>query len=217
MSTQPSAAPGAALPLQAHWRSVYQRKAQVETSWFREHLDESLRLIDALGLPLSAPVIDVGGGRSTLVDDLQARGFTDLTVLDLADEAMAESRARIGSRAAAVRWWCGDVTRLDLPASRFLLWHDRAVFHFMAEPGARARYAEQMASAVAPGGYAVIATFALDGPERCSNLPVQRYDAAGLAAEFGDSFMRVAEGRELHTTPSGATQPFTYVALQRHP
>jgi len=198
-----------------HWQTVYRDKSETQTSWFRAHLDASLRLIDDLSLPAAAPIIDVGGGRSTLVDDLLARGFADVTVLDIAESALAASRSRLGAAAAHVRWLAADVTVADLSSAHYGLWHDRAVFHFLVDATLRRRYLAQAARCVRPGGYAVVATFAADGPERCSGLPVRRYDGAALAAEFAPCFAMLQAARDEHVTPWGATQAFTYVALRR--
>jgi SAM-dependent methyltransferase len=199
----------------SHWDAVYSEKGEAQTSWFRPHLDESLRLIDALGLPRQAPVLDVGGGRSTLVEDLLERGFTDIGVMDLSAVALAESKKRLGARAEGVHWLVGDITELELPAAYYALWHDRAVFHFLTDVEGRARYVAAMAHAVRPGGHAVIGTFAVDGPERCSGLPVARYDASSLASVFAPEFEPVADSRDVHCTPSGNEQAFTYVVLRR--
>lgn len=198
-----------------HWQSVYREKSAAQTSWFRAHLDASLRLIDGLRLDLGAALIDVGAGRSTLVDDLLARGFNDLTLLDIAEPALAESRTRLGDDAARVRWVVADVLDAPLPDSHFDVWHDRAVFHFLTEPAQRARYLRQLLRALRPGGHAVVATFAEDGPQRCSALPVCRYDIASLAAQFAPHFERCNGTRDEHRTPWGAVQPFTYVLLRR--
>jgi len=198
-----------------HWQHVYAGKAEAQTSWFRPHLDESLRLIDALRLPAQAPVIDVGAGRSTLVDDLLQRGFIDVTALDLSHAALAQSQARLGNAARTVRWIEGDVLDAQLPPARFDLWHDRAVFHFLTEAADRARYVALCERSLRMGGFALIATFAADGPEKCSGLPVCRYDAATLAGEFGPAFERLADSRELHRTPFDTTQNFTYLLLRR--
>jgi SAM-dependent methyltransferase len=198
-----------------HWRAVYLDKSETQTSWFREHLDASLCLIDGLQLPASTPVIDVGGGRATLVDDLLARHFADIAVLDIAEPALAASRVRLGAAAEHVRWLAADITTANLPAAHFGLWHDRAVFHFLVDAQARARYVAQAVRAVRPGGFAIVATFAADGPERCSGLPVCRYDARALVAQFAPAFAPVGEARDEHTTPWGSPQPFTYVVLRR--
>ncbi|GAA0713496.1 class I SAM-dependent methyltransferase [Dokdonella soli] len=200
---------------QMHWETVYRGKSETQTSWFRAHLEESLRLIDALALSPDAPVLDVGGGRATLVDDLLMRGFQDIAVIDLSETALAEARLRLGAQSENVRWIVGDVTETELTAAGYALWHDRAVFHFMTEAADRTRYVAAVARAVRPGGHAVIATFAMDGPERCSDLPVNRYDAAALAAVFAPHFEKIADSRNVHMTPAGREQPFTYVVLRR--
>jgi SAM-dependent methyltransferase len=198
-----------------HWDAVYRTRPDAQTSWHRAHLDVSLRLLDALDLDVDAPVIDVGGGRSTFVDDLLARGLHEVSVLDIAAEALAQARERLGTAGGHVRWIAGDATAVELPAAHYALWHDRAVFHFLVDAHARARYAATLARAVRPGGHAIVATFAPDGPQRCSGLPVCRYDAAALAAEFAPAFSLVAAERDLHRPPAGGEQAFTYVLLRR--
>jgi len=197
----------------SHWDAVYSEKGETQTSWFRPCLDESLRLIDALDLPRNQPVLDVGGGRSTLVDDLLSRGFRDVSVLDLSSVALDETRRRLGAKADAVHWRVGDVTTAELPS--VALWHDRAVLHFLVDAGDRVRYVAAASRVVKPGGHAVIGVFAADGPERCSGLPVARYDAPALAGLFKDSFELIANSRDVHYTPSGGSQAFTYVVLRR--
>ena len=198
-----------------HWQDVFVNSEEARSSWYRPHLDTSLRLIDDCRLPANAAIIDVGTGRSTLVDDLLARGFRDLTALDISPAALTQSRRRMGLASDLVRWISGDVLATSLPPSRFDLWHDRAVFHFLVNEAEQARYAELAARSVRENGYLVVGTFAPDGPDRCSNLPVCRYDAASLAARFPD-FTPVADAREEHRTPGGLTQPFTYVLLRRN-
>ncbi len=197
----------------SHWDGVYTEKGEAQTSWFRPRLDESLRLIDTLDVAHDRPVLDVGGGRSTLVDDLLSRGFSDVSVLDLSSVALEETRQRLGAKADAVHWIVGDVTASEL--SPVALWHDRAVFHFLVDAGDRARYVAAASRAVQPGGYLIIGVFAADGPERCSGLPVARYDAPALAGLFKDSFELIANSRDVHHTPSGGSQAFTYVVLRR--
>lgn len=204
-----------ALGNDVHWNRVYREKRDVQTSWHRAHLDVSLNLIDGLVLADDDAIIDVGAGRSTLVDDLLARGHRDVTVLDIAREALDETRRRVGADGAGIGWIEGDVTALDLPVARYALWHDRAVFHFLVDDGDRARYAAAMARAVRGGGYALVATFAPHGPERCSGLPVCRYDAAALAAAFAPAFEPCAHVEDLHHTPWGDAQAFTHVLLRR--
>lgn len=199
-----------------HWQTVYQNTGEDQTSWFRPHLDESLRLIDGLGLPADAPIIDIGAGRSTLVDDLLARGFTDLTVLDVSDAAIADARKRLGENAHAVCWIAADVLEGSLPGAHYGLWHDRAVFHFLTEAADQGQYATLAARSIRPGGTLVLATFAPDGPEKCSGLPVCRYDADALAAHFANDFTRVADSRETHLTPFATEQAYTYLVMRRH-
>jgi SAM-dependent methyltransferase len=199
-----------------HWQSVYQTKGEQQTSWFRPHLDESLRLIDGLGLAPETPIIDIGAGRSTLVDDLLARGFSDISVLDISAAALQASQARLGAAAAAMNWIATDVLDAPLPSAHYGLWHDRAVFHFLTDPAERVRYVALAARSVRAGGCLVLAAFALDGPEKCSGLPVSRYDAGALAAQFADFFMAVTDSREKHQTPFATEQPFTYLVLRRH-
>jgi SAM-dependent methyltransferase len=201
--------------MQHHWQDIYATKGETQTSWFRPHLDTSLRLIDSLALPAGVAFIDVGAGRSTLVDDLLARGYRDVTALDISAAALAQSRRRMSLAGDLVRWINADVFGAPLPAGRFDVWHDRAVFHFLVDEGEQARYVELAARCLRERGYLLVATFAPDGPDRCSNLPVCRYDAAGLAARFAPAFEPVAEAREEHRTPGGATQPFTYVLLRK--
>jgi SAM-dependent methyltransferase len=198
-----------------HWERVYARKATTAVSWFQEQAATSLRLIQATGLTPDAAILDVGGGASVLVDDLLATGYRDLTVLDLSGAALAAARARLGVRAEAVRWVEGDITRVELPAAAFDLWHDRAVFHFLTDSEDRRAYVRQLVHALKPDGHLVIATFAEDGPERCSDLPVMRYSAAELAKEFAAGFELLHAEKEAHRTPDDAVQSFTYCHLRR--
>lgn len=204
---------------ESHWQQVYANKATDSVSWYRPHLDRSLAFIDGLALAPADPILDVGAGASTLVDDLLARGFRDVSVNDIAAAALAHTETRLASlpedTTARVHFRCGDITTLDLPSAHFALWHDRAVFHFLTESGPRAAYVAQATRAVRSGGHLLIATFAADGPERCSGLPVRRYDAAALAAEFNPEFSLIDQAQEQHPTPFGTTQSFQYVLLRR--
>lgn len=194
-----------------HWEQIYTTKEASAVSWFQEHAEQSLHLIHHTGLAKNAAIIDVGGGASRLVDDLVAEGYTDLTVLDLSAKALEVAKQRLGAHAAAIHWLEGDVTRFNFPANRYDIWHDRAVFHFLTDAADRHEYVEQVKYAVRPGGHVIIATFALDGPEKCSNLPVMRYQPETLHAEFGNNAFRlVAHQKEAHHTPSGAVQQFVY-------
>ena len=193
-----------------HWERVYATKSSDSVSWFQEHADQSLRLIHNTGLGKDAAIIDVGGGASTLVDDLAAEGFSDLTVLDLSGAALTVARQRLGKRADAVHWTEGDITRAEFSVHRFDIWHDRAVFHFLTDPADRQAYVERVMRSVRPGGHVIVATFAEDGPEKCSGLPVMRYQPESLHAEFGDAFLLVAHEKEVHHTPFGTDQQFVY-------
>lgn len=200
----------------AHWDAIYQGKGEAQTSWFRPHLEESLRLIGTLRLAPDAPILDVGGGRATLADDLLLRGFQDVSVLDVSEAALAQARHRLDANAARVQWIVGDVTEVELLKAHYALWHDRAVFHFLTESGERTRYVAAAARAVRAHGHLLLATFAPDGPERCSDLPVCRYDAMMLEAMFAPAFEHVVSSRFIHVTPAGHPQPFTHIVLRRN-
>lgn len=193
-----------------HWEDVYGAKKPTEVSWYQPHARRSLSLIQRVAPDRSSPIIDVGGGASTLVDDLLAAGYRDVTVLDLSGAALAAARARLGPDAERVRWLDVDLLGFEFPEAAYAVWHDRAVFHFLTDPGARARYVAQVRRAVRPGGFVLVATFATDGPERCSGLEVERYSPESLHAEFGTPFQLTASEREEHATPQGAKQTFIY-------
>jgi len=200
---------------EAHWRRVYSTRAADAVSWYRPRLDVSLELLELAGLAPGARVIDVGGGASTLVDDLLDRGIEDVTVLDVAAEGLAVAQRRLGDRGRTVHWLATDLLLADLPMAAFDLWHDRAVLHFLTEPSDAARYASQASRAVRKGGHAVIAGFAPDGPERCSGLPVARRSADEIARVMGAQWVLVEQRAEQHQTPGGGLQSFAY-ALLRH-
>jgi SAM-dependent methyltransferase len=193
-----------------HWEKVYQTKPTDAVSWFQEHAEQSLRLIRETGVPLSASIIDVGGGASTLVDDLLAAGYQALTVLDLSRAALASAQERLGEKATSVQWLEANITTAELPIHAHDVWHDRAVFHFLTEPADRQAYIDLVLRAVKPGGHVIVATFAEDGPTQCSGLPVVRYSADGLHAEFGAPFKLLRHEKEAHHTPSGMVQRFVY-------
>jgi len=199
-----------------HWEQVYTAKPSNSVSWFQVHADLSLRLIHNTGLGKDAAIIDVGGGASTLVDDLVSDGYADLTVLDLSSTAIALAMQRLGKNADAIHWMEGDITRAEFPVHRFDIWHDRAVFHFLTEPDDRHAYVERVMKAVRPGGHVIVATFGEDGPEQCSGLPVMRYNPEALHDEFGDSFLLVEHEKEAHHTPSGAIQQFVYCYCRKN-
>lgn len=198
-----------------HWEKVYTTKATDTVSWFQPHAGLSLDLIEASGVSHDAAIIDVGGGASTLVDDLLANGYTDLSVLDLSAAALAAAQMRLGSRASKVQWIEADITKANLPACRYDVWHDRAVFHFLTTPEDRAAYVRAVFHSVKPGGHVIVATFAEDGPNQCSGLPVMRYRADELHAEFGEAFSLLSHRKEAHHTPSGTVQQFVYCYCRR--
>jgi ubiquinone/menaquinone biosynthesis C-methylase UbiE len=194
----------------AHWETVYASKSEREVSWFQESAAPSLELIAEAGVtPLSA-IIDVGGGASRLVDALLEKGFRDVTVLDISEAALAAAKARLSGRGLSVQWVISDVTEWRPEAAAFDLWHDRAAFHFLTDPGDRTAYVARMIRALKPGGHAIIATFALDGPERCSGLPVARYDGRSVGEAIGDRFELIRTRPEAHVTPWGAKQSFQF-------
>lgn len=195
---------------QAHWENVYQTKAVDDVSWYRPHLEVSLRLIADAAPEAGSAVIDVGGGEATLVDDLVVRGYSDVTVLDISPAAIDVAKARLGTSAAAVHWITGDITAVELEAARYDVWHDRAVFHFLTSADDRAAYVRQVARAVRRGGHVIVATFGPEGPEKCSGLDVVRYDAEHLHGEFGPKFRLLDSVTELHETPWGTSQQFMY-------
>lgn len=212
--------------LSTHWDAVYQRPGHAEggpaaVSWYRPHLERSLHWIEQLAAGDAATrIIDVGTGESTLADDLLARGFHALTLLDLSATALVHLRARLAARfgeatCARLQWLAGDVTQLPLPDAGFDVWHDRAVLHFLTDPAQRAAYVAQAMRCVRPGGGLVVATFATDGPQQCSQLDVMRYSASALSDLFAPGFETVACEREIHTTPSGAQQAFQYLVARR--
>lgn len=197
-----------------HWQRVWTSKDFDAVSWFQPEPTPSLALLDALGVQPGDALVDIGGGASLLVDRLLAKGFSDLTVLDVTDAALAVARARLGADAARVTWVESDV-RSWAPSRPRQVWHDRAVLHFLTTDEDQAAYRRVLESALAPGGLALLATFAPDGPERCSNLPVQRHDTASLARVVGPRFALVEERREEHRTPSGNVQRFQWAAFRR--
>ena len=195
---------------QTHWETVYLNKAVEEVSWSRPHLEVSLRLIADSAPSASSAIIDVGGGEATLVDDLVAQGYSDVTVLDISPAAIDVAKSRLGMSAAAVHWITGDITAVELEPARYDVWHDRAVFHFLTSAGDRAAYVRQIARSVRPGGHVIVATFGPDGPDKCSGLDVVRYDAEHLHGEFGPKFRLLDSVTELHETPWGTPQQFMY-------
>lgn len=201
-------------PNQAHWDQVYRTKAPDSVSWYQLTPAPSLRALDEFGVSARSSLIDVGGGASSLVDRLVDRGWSDLTIVDIAAPALELAQARLGPAADRVRWQVADVTAWP-PGRAYDVWHDRAVLHFLTEPEQRAAYLDALDAGTARGGLVIVATFAPDGPERCSGLPVRRYDAAALAAELGESFALQSDWREEHTTPGGGRQAFQWCVFRR--
>jgi 2-polyprenyl-3-methyl-5-hydroxy-6-metoxy-1,4-benzoquinol methylase len=199
---------------QAHWQNVYQTKAEDEVSWFQSSPTISLDLIRATGVSRDASIVDIGAGASRLIDALVEAGFTALTALDLSESALAVAKARLADRAATVDWFVGDVTTWQ-PSRTYDVWHDRAAFHFLTDTGDQLTYANCVQQAVRPGGHVIIATFALDGPERCSGLPVVRHDQSSIGRLLGDSFELAESLREDHHTPNGAIQRFQFSRFRR--
>ena len=206
---------GAPVRVKDHWEHVYSTKATDAVSWFQAHADLSLRLIRGTGVAPDGSIIDVGGGASTLVDDLLSNGFTNVTVLDVSATALNAARHRLGARATAVRWLEADITQTSLPPHAYDVWHDRAVFHFLTTAEARTAYVQNVLRSVKPGGHVIVATFAEDGPTQCSGLPVVRYSADELHAEFGERFSLLSHDKEAHQTPFGTVQQFVYCYCRR--
>jgi SAM-dependent methyltransferase len=193
-----------------HWDAIYRTKPPEAVSWYRPHLEISLDLIERAAPGRSTAIIDVGGGESTLVDDLLRRGYTDLTVLDISQTAIDVTRRRLGADADRVRWIAADVTRVALPRSAYDVWHDRAVFHFLTNHDDRAAYVRNTLGAVRRGGHVIVGVFGPEGPDHCSGLEVMRYDAEALHDEFGGDFRLVESSKQLHYTPWGTAQQFVY-------
>ena len=195
---------------QRHWEEIYAKRSHHEVSWFQPHAVLSLTLIQDAAPGRDARILDVGGGASMLADDLLEAGYRKVTVLDLSASALEAVRQRLGDAGQAVTLISGDITREALPPASCDVWHDRAVFHFLTDPDDRRRYLDQVRRVVSPGGLVLVATFAEDGPTKCSGLEVARYSAFQLHAAFGDGFRLLESRRERHVTPSGGTQWFTY-------
>jgi len=193
-----------------HWEKVYGTKSPDAVSWFAPHLETSLNLIHEAAQDKAASIIDIGGGEATLVDDLLAEGFTDLSVLDISQRAVDVARGRIGKNADQVHWYCADITQATLPQNYFDVWHDRAVFHFLTDAAQREIYVKQVMRSVKHGGYVIMSTFGPEGPEKCSGLDVVRYDAEHLHGQFGKTFKLINSTTEVHNTPMGTTQQFLY-------
>ncbi|WP_024326338.1 class I SAM-dependent methyltransferase [Thioalkalivibrio sp. AKL19] len=198
-----------------HWEHVYQTRATDAVGWYQAQARTSRALIEAVAPDRDAAIVDIGGGASVLADELLTAGYGNLTVVDLSGAALAKARERIGTRASEVVWQEADVLGYAFPEASFDVWHDRAVFHFLTDPDQRARYARQMRRALRPGGHVVIGTFAPDGPETCSGLPVQRHSPDTLQDAFGPECVLVQSQREVHVTPGGTEQPFNWCVFRK--
>lgn len=199
----------------AHWENVYSTKSEADVSWFQETPAISLELLALAGAKPADAVIDIGGGASRLVDSLLARGFTNLAVLDLSEAALAAARARLGSKGDDVEWIAADATTWKPREAAYDIWHDRAAFHFLTAPGDLAAYIERLKRGLRMGGHVIMGTFAPDGPEKCSGLPVVRHDADSLGRLLGQGFALVDHRRHEHATPWGSIQKFQFSTFQR--
>ena len=199
-----------------HWEQIYHTKECEQVSWYQLHPYVSLQYIQNTGIGKTGHIIDVGGGASTLVDHLLDDGFQHVTVLDISAEALEIVQQRLGQRAGSVTWLEADITQTTLSHHEYDVWHDRAVFHFLTEPQDRQHYVNTVRAAVKPGGHVIVATFASDGPERCSGLEVARYDPQSLHSEFGTDFELLDSTREEHQTPFRTEQKFIYCYCRKY-
>jgi 2-polyprenyl-3-methyl-5-hydroxy-6-metoxy-1,4-benzoquinol methylase len=198
-----------------HWEQVYATRSADKLGWYERHLQTSLRWIGEQNLAADAPIIDVGGGASTLVDDLLDRGYRSLTVLDLSEQALSSTKARLGKSAEQVTWLAGDIAAIDLLEQYYEVWHDRALFHFFTESAQQRQYRDRLLKALKPGGHVIIATFAPEAPPTCSGLPVQRYSPKQLAAVLGGALELQRQHKELHITPGGVEQTYVYCHFRK--
>jgi len=196
--------------VQTHWEKIYREKRPDAVSWYRPHLERSIELIEKAASGHFAAILDVGGGESTLVDDLVARGYQNISVLDVSQTAIDVTRRRLGTASERVQWLTTDIANADFAANTYDVWHDRAVFHFLTTIGQRLAYVRQVAKAVKSGGHVLVSTFGPEGPTKCSGLDVVRYDTDSLHAEFGRQFRLLESFKEQHLTPFGTTQQFLY-------
>jgi len=200
----------------SHWEKVYASKQPTEVSWYQPHLKLSSELIERSGVDQDSAIIDVGGGASTLVDDLLERGFRNITVVDISSHAIERAKERLRHRARIVEWRAEDILHATLPSARYRLWHDRAVFHFLTNAEDRHVYVRQLRHGLTPAGFVVISTFSPDGPKKCSGLDVCRYSPETLRAELGTGFEVVVSQTENHLTPANVPQSFIYCLISYH-
>lgn len=194
----------------AHWETVYQTKSDQQVSWFSEHLDNSLQMILNTKVGKESAIIDVGGGTSTLVDDLLNNGFVDVSVLDISAAAIEKSKNRLAEKAVQIEWIEADITNVLLPENHYDVWHDRAVFHFLTDAEDRQKYVELVMQSLKIGGHIIVASFGENGPLKCSGLDVVRYNPETMHGEFGEEFQLISSLKEIHKTPFGSTQEFVY-------
>lgn len=203
------------MDVKEHWEQVYRARPSNEMSWFEASADVSLKLMRACQPSPDTPLIDVGAGASVLVDQLLAEGLRNITLLDVSGAALAKTRDRLGTDAKRVRWIENDILEQDFDSESFAIWHDRAVFHFLTDEARRHAYTKAASRSIMPGGHLIIATFAEDGPQRCSGLDVRRYSLHELQTDFGDTFDLIESLKITHTTPTGKPQQFNYLLLQK--
>lgn len=198
-----------------HWEQVYSTKLAEKLGWYKPHLQTSLTWIEELGLDADAPIIDVGGGASTLVDDLLDAGYRSITVLDISEKALSSASARLGKKAARVTWLNGNITSVNLPNHHYELWHDRAAFHFLTELDQQRQYRDKLLKALKPGGNVIIGTFTPEAPPKCSGLPVQRYTHEQLGNTLGVEFELKRHHKEQHFPPDGVQQTYLYCHFRK--
>lgn len=198
-----------------HWDSVYESKPAEAVSWYAPHLRESLRYITQAAASKDVAIIDVGGGESTLIDDLVNDGYSNISILDISATALEVTKRRLGATGAHVTWIAADILEVELPVGAYDIWHDRAVFHFLINDDQRRRYVAQVLKALKPGGFAIVGTFGPEGPEKCSGLQVSRYAPSELHGTFGAPFELLDSSVEQHTTPWGSPQQFVYCYCRR--
>lgn len=198
----------------AHWETIYNTKAPESVSWYQPTPEVSLAYIDAFRVPPAAAIIDVGGGDSLLADHLLEQGYSDITVLDISETAIDRARKRLGRRAERVKWIVADAAGFT-PSRTYDFWHDRAAFHFLTDPQDIARYVESARKGVHPDGLLVVGTFSLEGPEKCSGIPVRQYSGKSLAGLLEPDFEKVRCETHDHHTPSGSVQNFVFCSFRR--
>jgi 2-polyprenyl-3-methyl-5-hydroxy-6-metoxy-1,4-benzoquinol methylase len=204
------------MDMKTHWEHIYEKKGSTQVSWYQEHAQYSLEYIRNTGIQKTDHIIDVGGGASTLVDDLVADGFQEISVLDVSGTALRFAQQRLGAKATYVNWIESDIIEADLPEQTYDVWHDRAVFHFLTQASERQRYVDVVRTSVRKGGHVIVATFAPDGPEHCSGLEVVRYSPERLHSEFGEEFEVLDSTQETHHTPFGTEQKFIYCYCRKY-